>query len=380
MSSPPSPKRLLYLDSARGLAALSVITWHFLLAVYMMRNSLFHYHSPLHFFWYGEADVIFFFIHSGFILAYSYAGPGKQLTPRTYVQFLIERIFRIYPLFLFILVVSFIAINSTPALHPADPSSWVNRFWMHPESPRGLALQSLLIFRVPDAANLRLIPQDWTLSIEIIAGATVPLMAFAGRRYFLGYLLLLVMLKWCGIFTTFVVEFGIGVGLFLLRNQITRVWRKTPVVAKVLFLLLTIALYSGFFVFPTMFANDVVLYSPRVDRLIIDAGCACTFVLLISSERLQRLLSIPSLVAIGKICYSIYLVHKLLIMVCWRSMQQLMERLQNHPWLVVLAYILYFIITILLSKVLFELIEKPANRFGKKVARLVTRRSSASSV
>ncbi len=375
MSAPPSPKRLLYLDSARGLAALSVITWHFLLAVYMMQTSLFHYQSPFHFFWYGEADVIFFFIHSGFILAYSYAGPEKKLTPRSYIQFLIERIFRIYPLFLFILIISFLAINHTANLHAADPASWVNRFWMHPESVRGLATQSMLIVRVPESANLRLIPQDWTLSVEILAGATVPILAFAGRKYFWAFLLLLAIFKISGIFSTFVFEFGLGVGLFLLRDNIISLWQRIPMVVKFLFLVLTLALYSGFLFFPTMFSDDVVLFSAKTDRIVIDAGCACAFILLLASPKIQRALSARVLVSIGRICYSIYLVHKLIIMICWRAMQQFLEKIHQQPLMVVTAYLVYFITVIVISQLLFWSIEKPANKFGKKIARLVTGQS-----
>ena len=82
-------KRLVYFDTARGLAAISVITWHFLLAVYSQDAGHFIYRTPLHFFWYGEANVIFFFIHSGFILTYSYIGT-KTFGVINYFKFLIS--------------------------------------------------------------------------------------------------------------------------------------------------------------------------------------------------------------------------------------------------------------------------------------------------
>ena len=58
---PAAKQRLYYLDSARGLAALSVITWHFIAAFYDPTQANTATGSPLHFFWYGEADVVFFF-------------------------------------------------------------------------------------------------------------------------------------------------------------------------------------------------------------------------------------------------------------------------------------------------------------------------------
>jgi peptidoglycan/LPS O-acetylase OafA/YrhL len=89
--------RLLYLDSARGLAALSVMMWHFLVA-FVPRDSADLLKNPVHLLYYGEADIIFFFIHSGFILSYSYAHKLSAAIS-SYLGFLIERTFRIYPLF-----------------------------------------------------------------------------------------------------------------------------------------------------------------------------------------------------------------------------------------------------------------------------------------
>src|SRR5436190_4796743 len=102
-----SAQRFHYLDSVRGLSSLNLITWHFITAFIGSDSHHLTTTSLLHIFWYGEPDVMLFFIHSGFILAYSYTGADKPLTVTSYIQFLIERIFRIYPLFIFILLVSF---------------------------------------------------------------------------------------------------------------------------------------------------------------------------------------------------------------------------------------------------------------------------------
>ena len=101
-------RRLPFLDSARGFAAVSVITWHcFTTIIFSLQNSKIN-STPFHLFWYGEADVIFFFIHSGFILSYSNSNFEKVFSGTSYVKYLIRRIFRIYPLFLFILLVSYL--------------------------------------------------------------------------------------------------------------------------------------------------------------------------------------------------------------------------------------------------------------------------------
>ncbi len=53
-------RRLPYLDSARGIAALSVITWHCYTTITNHPENTSLYTSPFHFFLYGEADMIFF--------------------------------------------------------------------------------------------------------------------------------------------------------------------------------------------------------------------------------------------------------------------------------------------------------------------------------
>ena len=61
----PAPKtRLVYLDTARALAALSTVVWHFCTAFLNYGKPGFIRDSPFHFFWYGDADVTFFFIHT----------------------------------------------------------------------------------------------------------------------------------------------------------------------------------------------------------------------------------------------------------------------------------------------------------------------------
>jgi peptidoglycan/LPS O-acetylase OafA/YrhL len=370
MNDRQSKQRLLYLDSARGLAAISVITFHFLFAVFGSQLKS-QYSTVSHFFWYGEADVIFFFIHSGFILAYSYAGKDAKLTPKYYLRFLLERIFRIYPLFLVVLLLSFIAINNSPAnLYTNEP--YVGLFWNYQPGWNDFFRESLLIVRLPESANLRLIPQDWTLTIELLAGAAVPLLAFSGKRNLFLFILLLAVLKTGNFFSTYIFEFGLGVLLFLIRDNIINAWLKCNMLIRILFATAALLLYSCFFIFPSFFAGDVVFIDSRIDRFIVAIGCMLLFILLLSSAKVQRLLSLPFLVVIGKICYSVYLLHQLLIFIFWRQFPSFFQGLpKGNPALIVLVYLAYIAIVILLSRLFFKLIEQPMNRIGKRIARSI---------
>ena len=372
MNERQSTKRLPYLDSARGLAAVSVITFHFFFAVYGSGLRA-HYGSVSHLFWYGEANVIFFFIHSGFILAYAYAGGSAKLSLNYYIRFLIERIFRIYPLFLFILVVSFVAINNTPAYQYGTGEGYVELFWLQKAGWRDLLNQSLLVVRVPDSANLRLIPQDWTLTVELLAGAAIPLLAFAGKRALLLFVGILAVLKAGNFLTTYIFEFGLGVFLFLVRDHIIKAWQRCNMFVRVMIGLLSILFYSCFFIFPAFFSGEIVFIDPRYDRVIVGLGCVLFFVVLLSSAKMQRILSLPFLVGIGRVCYSIYLLHEMLIFIFWRQWGDFLHQLQEkNVFIIALAYIAYLTLVILLAKLLFRIIEHPMNLLGKKIAGKIT--------
>lgn len=101
-------KRLDYLDSIRGLAALFVLTGHFL-DMYVKHN-----HSGISFpaiesvvgpFELGRVGVVIFFIISGFVVPYSFIGKERKGTISTFTT---KTIFRLYPAFWFSIFVALI--------------------------------------------------------------------------------------------------------------------------------------------------------------------------------------------------------------------------------------------------------------------------------
>ena len=210
--------RFSYLDSARGLAALSVTVWHFFTAFVDYRQPGLVSTSALHFFWYGEADVVFFFIHSGFILSYSYTSGPKKITAGSYVRFLIERIFRIYPLFLFILFASFALKNSNfPLINQTFyATDHIHIFWGRKYNLVTVLKEAILFIQIPQAPGLRLIPQDWILTVEIIAGALIPLMALLLKKvkWFFYWIVIILVIKLARL-NTYIFEFATGIFLFI---------------------------------------------------------------------------------------------------------------------------------------------------------------------
>jgi peptidoglycan/LPS O-acetylase OafA/YrhL len=338
-----------------------------------MGTDGFHFTTPLRFFWYGEADVLFFFIHSGFILSYTYTQKNWPVGPRSYLRFLVERIFRIYPLFLVILLISFLAFQVTPAYQPASPDGWVQKFWYSETDFNNLLSQSMLVVRSPESANLRLIPQDWTLTVELIAGAGIPLLAFSGKRHLGFFVLLLGILKFSNILTTWIFEFGVGVFIFLVRKEISDIWKSSPAIIRYAIPVLAILTYTGFFIFPSLFTTDTLFVNSIAGRVIVDLGCFFFFIWMLNGVRIQRWLSQPWLVHIGRTCFSIYLLHKLLLLIAWRIWPGFFNALAAGSVIkTVLVYLVYLVLVCLLSILFFRMVEVPLNKFGKRIARVMT--------
>lgn len=91
-------KRLEIIDCFRGLAAVSVIFYHY---TFMFRTLYGHNYSPLFDYKFGVEGVCFFFIISGFVIFYS-----LEKTENCFV-FLYNRFFRLYPAYWFCVTLTF---------------------------------------------------------------------------------------------------------------------------------------------------------------------------------------------------------------------------------------------------------------------------------
>jgi len=367
--------RLPYLDSARGIAALSVITWHCYTTITNHPEGTKLYSSPFHFFLYGEADMMFFFIHSGFILSYSHAAFEHSISGTSYLQYIIRRIFRIYPLFLIILFLSYLFKNT---IYPIPATNYLSshflKFWSSTVRFPDLVKQGLLAIRIPGEPEGRLLPQDWTLSVEVLICPLIPFLNFLNRRLKLFSWLVVLLLFKVFHFNTYLFEFAVGVNLYYYRHHIKSVWNICSIPIKIGILAIAVILYTCFFGYPNIFDGNNKIFSPAIDRLMVVTGCSIFFIFILNSKSIQNIFNLPGLVKIGKICYSLYVNH-ILLLICFSNIVLMtLHRLVNGPeWLIILLYVLFFqLLTILLSFATYRLIEKPFNKWGKKFSIYIT--------
>src|SRR5690349_21599193 len=140
--------RLEYLDSSRGIAAIIVLIFH--TNDFIFYNVLdsstrdFILTSKLQYFLStlinGVNAVSYFFVLSGFVLSYSYLKNNVSLS---LVSFSVKRIFRIFPLYILIVLLTYVFNYQTIGFNSL--------------------LKELLIF--PDIH--RLVPPGWSMTVEL---------------------------------------------------------------------------------------------------------------------------------------------------------------------------------------------------------------------
>ncbi len=134
-------KRYIERDALRGIAALSVVVWHFVCATYTIKSpSSRTFVLSLYYLVHGRSAVILFFILSGFILSLPFF---RETKPR-YSAFVIRHICRIYLPYIAllagtILVRTFVVTKTTP-----DLSQWFNDYCGDPFSLK-TALEHLFL-------------------------------------------------------------------------------------------------------------------------------------------------------------------------------------------------------------------------------------------
>ena len=86
-------ERIQYLDSSRGIATGCILFPILYLSFSISEFFPLLLIHPLHLIWDGSAAVMYFFIHSGFILCYRLEQRNFNLTLRSYLAFVGRRIF-----------------------------------------------------------------------------------------------------------------------------------------------------------------------------------------------------------------------------------------------------------------------------------------------
>lgn len=373
-----APQRLEYLDAARGLAATTVIFSHFVNSFNMIPPLEFTSSSIFHLWWDGFAAVSFFFVLSGYVLSRKYVQGENAARPLNFAlrSYFVTRVFRIYAPFLCILFLS-IALQALNAHHGLDietiPAStgWIQSFWNEPITWHTFKKQADLF---TTAAYFKLMPQAWSLQVEIVLSLYLPILLMLVRQGF-GWTVFFMTLGTYGfgLMPSFFF-FHFILGIYLARTEATTRawWLRQGFWLKLGFVAAALVLYAGRFSFGWSINNYLTKDSQI--WMVTGLGSAMLILAIMHSKTLQKQLSRPVLLFVGRISYSVYLTH-MIVLVClvplvFKALNTMGVEQLSPSWMAGLLSLLFG--TIGLAYLSYTYIEVPCMKLGKRVDSWIT--------
>ena len=359
----PRP-RLEALTSLRFFAALHVFCFHLVAFRILTGRSLFCKAASI-----GYVGVGLFFVLSGFILVYTYA--GREVTAG---EFWRARLARIYPAYAFSLLVTLPWF-----LYAVFHTRWTFVPWPVEHLKLGMFLQITLLHAWVPPAALMWNTVSWSLSVEAFFYFLFPYL-LKGFAHLSGARLVLVgVLSWfvsLGITTIYTMANPDRVGQ-INSDTYNAFWlsvvKFNPLVRLPEFLL---GMACGFYFLRARNNSKVALplvcggllgfgaviyFSASVPYPVLHTSLlAPAFAAIIYGLALQRrspaLLRLPLMVLLGDASYSFYLLHSFLIGVCFFSLGRGFRQWGT------MGVLLCFAITCVLSILVYRFLEEPARR------------------
>lgn len=362
----PNP-RLNYLDTVRGLAAMTVLAFHYCQAYAFPPGGRLWTRTPASALCDGFAAVSMFFVLSGLVLSLRFFRDSTEpdLSELHLVRFAANRLCRIWLPFVAFTVASSLLPRghfAREATSPA-PTQWLHFYWTNPRWPLSLhqIVRDCLIFRTE---HPMLVPQGWTLSVEMALSLLVPIgVLIAGRGT--TWLVVTVGLAVVSLHTTpFIFHFALGI--LLAKYCVT--WqgkhRLLGGAARWAILAAGIFLYTARATIPFDWGFDD---RQPVIWWLSGTGSALILLFIISSPAAQRFLSVRPLAHLGRISYSVYLAH-MAVLFCLAPlvMAHLPDTWYWRNW--ALGLLAVAAVTIAVAELSYRVIEKPTIRLGRWVS------------
>ena len=376
VTSPSSkPERFIVLDSLRGVAALAVVIWHIMMSLLDVPASSTYQAganfarlwqiSPFYFLMAGREAVIIFFILSGFVLSL----PWLKGSEAPYNSYLIKRVCRIYIPYIATVALALLTYSLFASGQIPELSQWFNTSWSRDPTPTDIIQHTLLI---GSFANEQYAVVLWSLVHEMRISIIFPFLMIAVLRWrwqavllsfltlsALGTVLDELTAKSTDYPATFhyLVFFIIGALLAKYLQTIVSVWRRLPRAAVLAVLLVAFTLYSyarilGHFIGESNWDRDI-------EDLLVGLSASLLIAWLLSSRSAQRVMETGPLVFLGRISYSLYLLHPIVLL---SLVHTLSGRVNIY---VLLAAVVP--ISIALAALSYRWVEQPAVSLGKRL-------------
>lgn len=349
---PEKSGHIVELQSLRGIAATAVMVGHAL--VYYDTPAWFHQLATLA---NGRAAVVVFFVLSGYVLTRSLR--NAEFDGPTVLRFYVQRVFRIYPA---IWAASGLSLIYIFTLHWQIPVEQPGELILH--AFRADRFDALHIIVSLAAMTTFVLPQLWTIFVELVASIAMPGIAFVAyrRKGWFPCMLAIALIISFAIpntyyhVTMYFMDFIVGAGLAMEGN--TRMFASIPARSVVSLGLVVLACTQ--FLPLEYWSPTINLTETIVATLIIGS--------LIGANTRIALLRSRFLLLIGDVSFSIYLLHFVVLCTLAKVFALIGLRLDTIVMSVLLA-IGTCVVTVPLAWLCFTYVEKPGMQLGKRSLR-----------
>ncbi len=325
-------KKIQYLEGLRGVAALIVIVHHMACAFFpsiifgnwaQEHSALeqYIYTTPVNILFAGNFAVCVFFVLSGFVLSYSflkksYVFSFKKLIFlffRRYLRLMVPILTSVYIAYL--LLQNNLILNNNEVIKSTYSYLWLNQYYrFHPDFSSMLYQGTIGIFMSPNETSYNNVL--WAMYYEYIGSCFVYifLMLFKNNKYrYIAYLLFfIVFLK------TYYLAFLLGILLYDLYKHSDILIRFFSFKFNNLIILITIIVFGGYPIagwyaidYPLIKFSNFSLSEMSVLYHILGAVFLIGYILY--TRKVSSWLSTKYLSFIGRISFSLYLLHPLVI-------------------------------------------------------------------
>lgn len=361
-------RRFPELDSLRGIASLVVVFHHFGIMRFSRDGVLFHFGYP---FVAGFEAVVLFFTLSGLVLALPYV-QGKNLP---YPLFITRRITRIYFPYLVSLA---LAVFGAALWHNRLPlTSWTAATWSEPVNAH-LVWQHILFLGNYDHAQFN--TAFWSLiqemRVSLIFPALYLISRLGNRTAIAGTLMFSAVVQVILAHTpassnavpllstlSYVPMFLVGLLMAKNLNAMVEWYRKCEFSVRILVLVVSLTCYyTGHLAFDLTF-NSAQHGIWLLGYPLITFGAAGGILVSVGSLRVRQLLDHPVPHFLGRISYSLYLVHTTILYALTAVIEAKLSTL--------LFLTIYLILSLLTAIAFCFLIEEPCHRLGRRWTNLL---------
>jgi peptidoglycan/LPS O-acetylase OafA/YrhL len=340
------------IDGLRGLLGIAVFSHHTVITWFYLHGAPWQLPPSRLVAHLGQTSVALFFMITAFLFWGRVLARGDQID---WVDFIVSRMYRLYPAYLLMLglVVTAVFIRTAGTSVPDGP-------WLKP-------LARWLVFTMFGAPDLNGVPETslmvagvtWSLRYEWLFYLALPLLGFATRRSrqpipAVFSAAALATIFWAlGGFASFVP----AISQSFLGGIVAAHWVRNPV-------LVSVSRTRGAALVAVAALAGVVAVFPTAYMWPATAGLTIFFVAVSTGQDLWGLLRLPGLLWLGDITYSIYLLHGFLL---WLIFQGFAVTGQNPRWAwFLLVALLVDVVLVLLSSLVFLLIERPVILMGRR--------------